>query len=63
MGSRIRSYCDAGDPFCDVGQFLNTTAHMYYVPQYNEDVVEFVVNQFRKHQHSDKQNNSDYLHH
>jgi len=49
MGSRIRSYCTAGDPFCDVGNPVNTNAeaHLTYVEDYGEEVVAYVVEQYR----------------
>lgn len=49
MGSRIRSYCTAGDPFCDVGNPINTDAeaHLTYVEDYGEEVVAYVVEQYR----------------
>ena len=45
-GNRIRSYCTAGDPFCDVGPNLNGTAHLTYVTDYGEEVAEYVVRQY-----------------
>lgn len=49
MGSRIRSYCTAGDPFCDVGNPVNADAeaHLTYVEDYGEEVVAYVVEQYR----------------
>lgn len=49
MGSRIRSYCTAGDPFCDVGNPVNANAeaHLTYVEDYGEEVVAYVVEQYR----------------
>ena len=48
MGSRIRSYCTAGDPFCDVGNPVNANAeaHLTYVEDYGEEVVAYVVEQY-----------------
>lgn len=50
LGPRIRSYCDAGDPFCDVGTFLSATAHLEYAQQYGEEVANFVVRRYKSHQ-------------
>lgn len=49
MGSRIRSYCTAGDPFCDVGNPVNTDAeaHLTYVEDYGTEAVAYVVEQYR----------------
>ena len=49
MGSRIRSYCTAGDPFCDVGNPLLTdaNAHLTYIEAYGEEVVTYVVEQYK----------------
>ena len=49
MGSRIRSYCTAGDPFCDVGNPLLTdaNAHLTYIEDYGEEVVTYVVEQYK----------------
>jgi hypothetical protein len=49
MGSRIRSYCTAGDPFCDVGNPLLTdaNAHLTYVEDYGEGVISYVVEQYK----------------
>ena len=44
-GDLIRSYCTAGDPFCDVGPNLNATAHLTYVADYGAEVVDYVVRQ------------------
>lgn len=46
-GDRIRSYCTAGDPFCDVGPNLNATAHLTYVTDYSAEVVDYVVRQYQ----------------
>lgn len=46
-GDRIRSYCTAGDPFCDVGLNLNATAHLTYVTDYGAEVVDYVVRQYQ----------------
>lgn len=48
MGSRIRSYCTAGDPICDVGNPINTDAeaHLTYVDDYGQEVVAYVLEQY-----------------
>lgn len=46
-GDRVRSYCTAGDPFCDVGPNLNATAHLTYVTDYGAEVVDYVVRQYQ----------------
>jgi hypothetical protein len=46
LGSRVRSYCDAGDPFCDVGPYVDVSIHTEYLGNYAEEVVDFVVSQF-----------------
>ncbi|KAF2722012.1 carbohydrate esterase family 5 protein [Polychaeton citri CBS 116435] len=40
-GSRIRSYCDAGDPFCAGGN--NLAVHQGYVSKYGTAATDFVV--------------------
>lgn len=47
LGSRIRTYCDAGDPFCDLGPHFNATAHTKYIENYGEEVAQFVVGQYK----------------
>lgn len=47
LGSRIRAYCDAGDPFCDLGPLFNGTAHGNYVENYGDEVIKFVVGQYK----------------
>ncbi|KAJ5103463.1 hypothetical protein N7532_003992 [Penicillium argentinense] len=47
LGSRIRAYCDAGDPFCDLGKFINGTAHKKYIDNYGEEVAQFVVGKYK----------------
>lgn len=47
LGSRIRAYCDAGDPFCDVGSFVNATAHGRYIQHYGKEVIQYVVGQYK----------------
>jgi hypothetical protein len=43
----MRSYCTAGDPFCDVGPNLNATTHLTYVADYGGEVVDYVVRQYQ----------------
>jgi acetylxylan esterase len=47
LGSRIRAYCDAGDPFCDLGPYFNGTAHTKYIQNYGDEVAQFVVDKYR----------------
>lgn len=47
LGSRIRSYCDAGDPFCDLGEHFNGTAHKKYIQNYGDEVAKFVVDKYK----------------
>lgn len=47
LGNRIRAYCDAGDPFCDVGPFFDVNAHLQYIQRYGKEVVQFVVGQYK----------------
>ena len=47
LGQRIRSYCDRGDPFCDVGKYVDPVQHVSYANVYGEDVVKYVVEQFK----------------
>lgn len=47
LGSRIRSYCDTGDIFCDVGSKVDEAVHLSYVNKYKDEVVEFVVERYR----------------
>ncbi|KAM0512966.1 hypothetical protein ACHAPE_008326 [Trichoderma viride] len=44
--SRIISYCDTGDIYCDSGS--NATVHHLYIDRYGSDIVDFVVNQYQK---------------
>lgn len=47
LGKRIRAYCDAGDPFCDLGTFFDADAHGQYVQKYGKEVVQYVVGQYK----------------
>ncbi|RFU74012.1 carbohydrate esterase family 5 [Trichoderma arundinaceum] len=44
--SRIISYCDTGDIYCDSGS--NATVHHLYIQRYGNEIVDFVVDQFEK---------------
>ncbi|KAK1245470.1 hypothetical protein MKX08_005099 [Trichoderma sp. CBMAI-0020] len=44
--SRIISYCDTGDIYCDGGS--NATVHHLYIDRYGSDIVDFVVSQYQK---------------
>ncbi|KAG8170150.1 hypothetical protein KVR01_000895 [Diaporthe batatas] len=46
LGSRIRSYCDAGDPYCDVNYDPDIYTHLKYIERYGIDVAQFVVGQY-----------------
>ncbi|KAL7921778.1 carbohydrate esterase family 5 protein [Trichoderma austrokoningii] len=44
--SRIISYCDTGDVYCDGGS--NVTVHHLYIERYGSEIVDFVVSQYQK---------------
>ncbi|KAL7963774.1 carbohydrate esterase family 5 protein [Trichoderma compactum] len=44
--SRIISYCDKGDIYCDAG--TNATVHHLYIDRYGDEIVDFVVSQYEK---------------
>lgn len=46
-GKRIRAYCDAGDPFCDVGTYYALGTHTKYVQNHGKEIIEYVVEQFK----------------
>lgn len=46
FGDRIRSYCDTGDVYCDLGNV--TSAHGAYFRLYATDTAEWIVKQFRE---------------
>lgn len=46
MGKRIRSYCDSGDPYCDVGPIVNATTHGTYVKRRKDELVNYIVEQW-----------------
>lgn len=39
--SRIQSYCDSGDTFCDSG--LDTAVHLTYTVRYNDAAARFAL--------------------
>ncbi|KAF9032353.1 cutinase [Panaeolus papilionaceus] len=41
LQSRIQSFCDFGDPFCDGG--LLTTVHLTYLDRYQDDAAAFIL--------------------
>lgn len=41
FASKVRSYCDAGDPFCDSGRAM--AVHFTYLNKYSDDATQFVV--------------------
>ncbi|KAF4973948.1 hypothetical protein FZEAL_9095 [Fusarium zealandicum] len=47
LGSRMRSYCTAGDQFCAVGTEISVTAHGRYIQDYGKEVIEYVVSQYK----------------
>ncbi|KAL6826713.1 carbohydrate esterase family 5 protein [Trichoderma sp. SZMC 28015] len=44
--SKIISYCDKGDIYCDSGS--NLTVHHLYIDRYGDEIVDFVVSQYEK---------------
>lgn len=42
FASKIRSYCDTGDPFCDSGRTMSV--HFTYLLKYSNNATRFVVN-------------------
>lgn len=46
MGSRIRSYCDSGDPYCSVGPQADASTHVTYLQRYSIEIAQFVVRQY-----------------
>lgn len=59
LGRRIRAYCDAGDPFCDVGDYLSLTAHGRYIENYGDEIADFVVGQYNGDGGDDEGNGGD----
>lgn len=57
-GDRIRSYCTAGDPFCDVGDELSGTAHVSYIAEYGEELAGYVVEQYQNGSEADAGGNA-----
>jgi acetylxylan esterase len=41
FASKVRSYCDTGDPFCDSGRDMSV--HLSYLRKYSDDATQFVV--------------------
>lgn len=48
LGSRVRSYCDTGDVFCDVGSDPVEEAHGLYIENYKDELLEFVIGQYNQ---------------
>ncbi|KAI9155763.1 Acetylxylan esterase [Paramyrothecium foliicola] len=48
LGNRIRAYCDQGDPFCDVGAIPSVTPHLVYILVHGEEIVQYVIQQYRE---------------
>lgn len=48
MGSRIRSYCDSGDPYCSVGPEVDASTHVTYLQRHSSDVARFIIDQYSK---------------
>ncbi|RNJ52526.1 hypothetical protein D7B24_003346 [Verticillium nonalfalfae] len=49
VGDHIASYCDAGDPICDVeSEVTETNMHVTYLERYLEESAEWVVERFSK---------------
>jgi hypothetical protein len=58
LGSRIRSYCNVGDPFCDVEAPPSETTHGRYIQVNGEEVALFVVEQYKNGGQSNGTNGS-----
>jgi len=43
LSSRVRSYCDAGDPYCAGGNFSQVIIHLTYLNRYQSDAVAFII--------------------
>ncbi len=54
--SKMRSWCDTGDPFCDSGNL--SKVHTSYFFNYTTDAVNFVVSKFNATQASGGNGNS-----
>lgn len=46
MGSRVRSYCDSGDPYCSVGPEVDASTHVTYLQRHSLEIARFVVDQY-----------------
>ncbi|CAM1510935.1 Fc.00g084480.m01.CDS01 [Cosmosporella sp. VM-42] len=58
-GDRIRSYCGAGDPFCDVGDFIDPVVHLKYIQNYGEEIAKYVVQQYNGGDSGDSSDSDD----
>ncbi|KAI6779323.1 Acetylxylan esterase-like protein [Emericellopsis cladophorae] len=47
LGSRIVSYCDEGDEYCDLSGERDYDVHGEYVQRYGDEVVDFVVDRYQ----------------
>ena len=48
LGNRIRSYCEAGDPYCDVGGAqASPTVHLKYIINYGAEAAKYVIEQYK----------------
>ncbi|KAF2434051.1 cutinase [Tothia fuscella] len=45
IAAKIRSYCDSGDPFCDMGD--DVQVHLSYTRRYNKDAYDFTISQLK----------------
>ncbi|CAG9985618.1 unnamed protein product [Clonostachys byssicola] len=45
LGDSLRSYCDAGDTYCDLGNV--TGVHTSYFKRYTDETVDFVVSRYQ----------------
>lgn len=46
LGDRIVSFCDEGDPFCDVRSDLDLDVHITYMERYEDEVVDWIVERY-----------------
>lgn len=47
LGNRIRSYCEAGDPYCDAGGAPpSAVPHLTYISNYGDEIARYVVDQY-----------------
>jgi len=47
LASRVRSYCDAGDPYCAGGNFSQVIIHLTYLNRYQTDAVNFILGEIK----------------